>query len=1287
MKVSFSLLLVSCVVWTVVFPGNSSAQKPVNIRHQYYVSIEGTSSVTDPRAGSRQMPWNLQTALNHPSKVRPGDVIFIKKGVYKGNFISRLAGTQALPVQVTAMVPQSVLIEPDDKMKDSLVVSGSWAVYRGLRIYHTNPRTLLTEGRGINHMNLFDQVVVENLSGGLRPLNVKGAVRTVDIQNGHWRTVFRHVYSGTVLTLGIPGAVLKPSVLIANVGRSAVVLLAKCLGVMAELTIGTKDAYADGAIPNMPEEVTAYAVSNSMTVNTAAVVVKWADSSNTETGFQVERSTNGIDFVLAGSSGANIRMCKITGLAGNTGYFFRVLGKGTDGNSVASDPVYVKTAGYLTSARQIGYANTELIPVKLAVNAVGEKAIYGQVTGAAVLGMTTLTDTFFIAKIDAAGQFQWVKPLDGEVYTVKDIAIAATGDIAVAGQNDQHQLFVTKLASLDGAVLWNKTKGGFNSGAGTINDDSHQDWHANAVVFDAAGANVYVAGGYVLIDNNYTHLNYGVIEKVVSASGVMMESANFTGTSTIAAANGPSKSAELYDISVSSNGNVVSTGYMSYQTSTLYREDLLVRIGTANKVFNGMDADNPTNYGYSLAIDKSNNIFVLADRDDDRQIYKLTSAGAKASGFPVPVGGTLISTFSGAASGVDAGGNFWIVSSEDIREYSSTGVLLMSKAEDDQNSTYILPSIRAAAMAGNSMLVSGDLAGRGVFEQFSLDSIGDRDIFLVQYSSLDSFTDEVTSPVGTISGRCDSYCRNGIVDLSVSAISNTGMGSGTKMRFSNDNNVWGWSEDYAVDSYIPLSAGDGNRQAYVQFMDRFHNWSGTYASNSFLVDRTPPAGSIAINGGALKAASADVTLTLTAIDAQTSVAGMKISNTIPADWSSVVSKAFTPSVGWTLPTGDGNKTVFVKFIDVAGNVSETYSAAIVLEQLPVTYDQWKVLKFGPGCLPAACGLEMDPDADGMTNIQEYMANTDPFVKNVLFDAMRSYFEADQGGVEHFVIKLRRNKAVTDYEYKPRGASGVVGPWDYVFYSGITVEAVDQNTEWVKYTERLAKNAPGMRIYKVDILTKSASPGSGMRVKSLDVAGVQAVVLNVTRADGGTVISDPGGIDCGNTCRMEVPFGVKVTLSARPAGNYLFKGWSGGCAGMGACQLTMNESKSVAAIFAAVPPCGNGVVDPGEQCDPAFVNSRAATCADLKLPGWTRRVGCSSECRLDVSACVPVCGDGVVEGAEQCDGSNLSGQTCAKYGFDAGEVRCSSDCRRNISRCFNDRRAVTSLERGRAVTAE
>ncbi len=65
----------------------------------HYVAPNGSSTGD----GSLSRPWDLQTALNQPATVKPGDIIWVRAGTYGGGstiFYSRLVGTAAAPIVV-----------------------------------------------------------------------------------------------------------------------------------------------------------------------------------------------------------------------------------------------------------------------------------------------------------------------------------------------------------------------------------------------------------------------------------------------------------------------------------------------------------------------------------------------------------------------------------------------------------------------------------------------------------------------------------------------------------------------------------------------------------------------------------------------------------------------------------------------------------------------------------------------------------------------------------------------------------------------------------------------------------------------------------------------------------------------------------------------------------------------------------------------------------------------------------------------------------------------------------
>jgi len=191
-----------------------------------------------------------------------------------------------------------------------------------------------------------------------------------------------------------------------------------------------------------------------------------------------------------------------------------------------------------------------------------------------------------------------------------------------------------------------------------------------------------------------------------------------------------------------------------------------------------------------------------------------------------------------------------------------------------------------------------------------------------------TFLVDTTSPTGTFSINSGAtYTNSQWVTLILSA------DNAAEMHFSNDNPSWSSWEPYATSKSWTLISGDGTKTVYVQFKDSVGNVSETY-SDTIILDRTSPTGSISINGGAAYTNSQSVSLELSASDNLSGVPRMMIANS--SSFAGTSWEGYATTKSWTLTSGDGTKTVYVQFKDSAGNVSETYSDTIILDGTPPT---------------------------------------------------------------------------------------------------------------------------------------------------------------------------------------------------------------------------------------------------------------------------------------------------------------------------------------------------------------
>ncbi len=151
----------------------------------------------------------------------------------------------------------------------------------------------------------------------------------------------------------------------------------------------------------------------------------------------------------------------------------------------------------------------------------------------------------------------------------------------------------------------------------------------------------------------------------------------------------------------------------------------------------------------------------------------------------------------------------------------------------------------------------------------------------------------------------------------------------------------GQGTDWAADNLTAVP-GDGTWYLYMRSYNADGIGNGSVKFGPYTFDTQPPTGSIVINNGDATTSSVDVTLTLSSPDAtQMAFSNDNVTYTWPEDYATTKS--------WTLTSGDGEKTVYVKFLDAASNEA-VYSDTIMLtsaELVAKISDLWPKSN-GPG---------------------------------------------------------------------------------------------------------------------------------------------------------------------------------------------------------------------------------------------------------------------------------------------------------------------------------------------------
>ena len=241
------------------------------------------------------------------------------------------------------------------------------------------------------------------------------------------------------------------------------------------------------------------------------------------------------------------------------------------------------------------------------------------------------------------------------------------------------------------------------------------------------------------------------------------------------------------------------------------------------------------------------------------------------------------------------------------------------------------------------------------------DNIGSQEAAQTVVIRIDTTTPAVTS--FAIAGGA-AWTGTAAVTLDLD-VADAGAG-GVEMRFRDEGEDWGAWRTYAASAPWTLPTGDGSKTVYAQFKDALGNTT-TEVSDSIGLDTTTPAvTSFAIAGGAAWTGTADVTLDLDVADAGAGGIEMRFRDE-GEDWGAW--RTYAASAPWTLPTGDGPKTVYAQFKDALGNTTTEVSDSIGLDTTTPAVTSFAIAGGAAWTGTAAVTLDLDVADAGAGGIE------------------------------------------------------------------------------------------------------------------------------------------------------------------------------------------------------------------------------------------------------------------------------------------------------------------------------
>jgi hypothetical protein len=239
------------------------------------------------------------------------------------------------------------------------------------------------------------------------------------------------------------------------------------------------------------------------------------------------------------------------------------------------------------------------------------------------------------------------------------------------------------------------------------------------------------------------------------------------------------------------------------------------------------------------------------------------------------------------------------------------------------------------AMISEDKTFQGLQPGQFAEEEFFTLSQGDgvKTIYVRYYDVPGNFKDystsiilDTTEPTGALkinNGAAVTLTR--MVNLTIDGRDKNGI---KEMMISNlpglNGTAW---EPYKENKLWNLTQGEGAKVVYIKYKDNAGLLSEV-VQDAIQYNPPPPNGIVTINNGEKYTSDKNVTLQIQ-IGAEGDILQMQVSDDptfANAQWG-----PYETNMTWTLPTGDGVRTVYARFLTLAGIQTEIYSGNITLD--------------------------------------------------------------------------------------------------------------------------------------------------------------------------------------------------------------------------------------------------------------------------------------------------------------------------------------------------------------------